>query len=165
MPSHERASRRYPCFEELEQDINAILERSFQLLMASDAEVAQYRSQFDRSSESGFYRAGMPKGRGEQPTWSPNPAYINSLEKMCEPVLKQLANYGLQLEKSLRELFFLSHEYEDSGECHRRVFHGQVVDGERRSPVTYFMMVVPHSHARFEYVGAPRVQLAPRYDE
>lgn len=66
------------------------------------------------------------------------------------------------LEKSLRELFYLSHEYEDNVDCHRRVFHGHVVHGELATPITYFMMTVPHSHTRFEYVGAPRVQLAPR---
>jgi hypothetical protein len=71
---------------------------------------------------------------------------MESLEDMWRPVAALLENNGLALEKTLRELFDLSHEYRDHAAEHRRIFHGHLVDATCRQPVTYFMLNIPHSH-------------------
>jgi hypothetical protein len=71
-----------------------------------------------------------------------------------------LESKELALEKTLRELFYLSHEYRDHAADHRRIFHGHLVETRRRKLVTYFMLNIPHSHAGFKYVMPPRIQIA-----
>jgi len=149
-------------YRHVESEINAILTAACDRLMSDEEKVAHYSQLFDRSSESGFYASpNAPRGEGEQPTWSPNPAYMDSIEELWIPVEGKLKDYGLALEKTLRELFYLSHEYKDRKQDHRRVFHGQFVDIERGVPVTYFMMSIPHSHDGFRYVTAPQIQISP----
>ncbi len=157
--SVELAARR---FQQLESEMNTILSSACARLMSDDEKVAYYSSLFDRTSESGFYAsAAGPRGEGEQPTWSPNPAYMDSLEELWIDVEAKLAESGLTLEKTLRELFYLSHEYMDQTADHRRVFHGQLIDVERGKPVTYFMLSIPHSHAGFRYITPPYIQISP----
>src|SRR5262249_10040557 len=114
-----------------------------------------------RSSETGFYASEQgPRGRGETPAWAPNPAYMESLEDMWRPVEALLERNGLALEKTLQELFYLSHEYRDHAAEHRRIFHDQLVDTGQRKPLTYFMLNIPHSHAGFDYPTCPRIHIA-----
>src|SRR5271169_4806823 len=114
-------------FKLIEARVNEILDASCQQLLADRAKRDYYASLFDRSSETGFYAQGDgPRGEGEQPTWAPNPAYMDSLEEMWIPVAAFLEQSGLVLEKTLRELFFLSPEYKDRAADHRRIFHGHL---------------------------------------
>lgn len=148
-------------FNAIEDEINQILNEACQIMLATEDKVSYYSSLFDRSSETGFYSGKKgPRGEGEQPTWAPNPAYMDSLEELWVPVDEKLKKYGLTLEKPLRELFYQSHEYKDKKSDHRRVFHGQLVDMENRKPVTYFMINIPHSHTHFNYVRPPQIQIA-----
>lgn len=148
-------------FAALESEINTLLHTACERMMSDAGQVEHYRSLFDRSSESGFYSGeDGPRGEGERPDWAPNPAYMSSLEKLWEPVAVRLESDGLTLEKSLRDLFFLSHEYRDRDTDHRRVFHGQLVDAERGVPVSYFLLSIPHSHEDFRYVTAPEIQIS-----
>jgi hypothetical protein len=150
------------CFQKLETEINDILRNELDNLMADRNRVAHFAQLFDRTSENNFYSgAHGPQGIGEQPTWAPNPAYMDSLEELWIPVEEKLRAFGLGLEKTLRELFYLSHEYKDQDQDHRRVFHGQLVDRARGIPVTYFMINIPHSHAGFQYLVPPAIQIAP----
>jgi hypothetical protein len=150
------------CFKKLESEINEILQSELAKLLADDERVAYYAGLFDRTSEANFYSSPHgPQGIGEQPTWAPNPAYMDSLEEIWIPVAERMRELGLALEKTLRELFYLSHEYKDHDEDHRRVFHGQLVDVARGIPVTYFLMNIPHSHSGFRYLVPPQVQIAP----
>src|SRR5262249_26246911 len=57
---------------------------------------------------------------------------------------------GVALEKTLGELFDLSHEYRGHAAEHRRILHGQLVERRCRRPVTYFMLKIPHSHTGFQ---------------
>ncbi len=69
----------------LERDVNAEFSRAHGALMSDPVRVATYQGMFDRSVETGFYAADSPiRGQGEQPTWKPNPAYIQSLVAMWE---------------------------------------------------------------------------------
>jgi hypothetical protein len=98
--------------------------------------------------------------KNTQPAWAPNPAYMDSLEELWIPVDQRLRESGIRLEKSLRELFYLSHEYKDQDQDHRRVFHGHFVDLTLGLPVTYFMINIPHSHGGFQYLVPPTIQIA-----
>ena len=150
------------CFKKLETEINEILRAELAKLMSDSKRVAHFSQLFDRSSEKNFYSgAHGPKGVGEQPTWAPNPAYMDSLEELWLPIEARLREFGMGLEKSLRELFYLSHEYKDQDLDHRRVFHGQLIDTTRGVPVTYFMINIPHSHDGFQYLVPPAIQIAP----
>jgi hypothetical protein len=150
------------CFKTLETDLNEILRGELGKLMADRKRVNHFARLFDRTSENNFYTgAHGPQGVGEQPTWAPNPAYMDSLEELWLPVEEKLREFGLGLEKSLRDLFYLSHEYKDQDQDHRRVFHGQLIDIARGTPVTYFMINIPHSHAGFQYLVPPAIQIAP----
>jgi hypothetical protein len=150
------------CFKTLETDLNEILRGELGKLMADTKRVTHFARLFDRTSENNFYAgAHGPQGVGEQPTWAPNPAYMDSLEELWVPVEEKLREFGLGLEKSLRDLFYLSHEYKDQDQDHRRVFHGQLIDIARGIPVTYFMINIPHSHAGFQYLVPPAIQIAP----
>lgn len=155
-----RSAQRPNCVG-LELELNAILAEACHGLMSSRARVEHFASLFDRTHEAGFYAAGGPvRGEGEQPTWKPNPAYIDSLEEMWTGVEECLDRRGLALESPLRELFFTSHEYHDRVNDHRRVFHGQVVDKVSGIPRTFFMLTVPHSHDGFRYVEPPVIRLS-----
>jgi len=146
----------------LESEVNELLESVCGELMADAERVEYYAGLFDRTMESGFYSGrGGPKGAGEQPTWAPNPAYMDSLEELWKPVDEALARHGLVLEKSLRDLFYESREYKDQRLDHRRVFHGQLMDKKNGVAVTYFMMSIPHSHETFRYLMPPRIQISP----
>lgn len=148
-------------FAGLEQELNEILSRACEALMGSPAKVKHFAGLFDRTHESGFYtNSDRIRGQGEQPTWSPNPAYIDSLEEMWTEAAARLEQRGLALEKGLRELFFTSHEYHDRENDHRRVFHGHLVDKQTGVPRTFFMLTVPHSHDGFRYVDAPAIRLS-----
>ena len=145
----------------LQHTTNSILSQSCAAIIGDEAKATHYAKLFDRSSEAGFYAsAAGPRGEGETPTWSPNPAYMDSLEEMWTPVEALLSDHGLRLEKTLRELFFLSVEYKDRAADHRRVFHGQLVNADTGKPVTYFMLNIPHSHGGFKYLTPPRIQIA-----
>src|SRR5437016_3053705 len=110
-------------FELLEAEINLVLHDSCRKLLADPVKVAYFAGAFDRSAETGFYNsAAGPRGKGEMPSWAPNPAYMESLEEMWEPVAALLESKGLALEKTLRELFYRSHEYRDHAAEHRRIF-------------------------------------------
>ena len=153
-------------FAVLESEVNTALARAWREIVADPARVEQYQSMFDRTSEAGFYGPDGPiKGQGEQPTWQPNPAYMKSLEAMWEgdedgSCSHLLASRELALERSLYELFFVSREYEDSENHHRRVFNGHVLDARSGRPLTFFMLTVPHSHERFELTTAPVVAIS-----
>jgi hypothetical protein len=145
----------------LEQELNEILSKACEELMGSPARVEHFAGLFDRSHETGFYaNTDRIRGQGEQPTWSPNPAYIDSLEEMWTEAAARLDQRGLALEKGLRDLFFTSHEYHDRENDHRRVFHGHLVDKVTGIPRTFFMLTVPHSHDGFRYVDAPAIRLS-----
>jgi hypothetical protein len=148
-------------FAVLEAEIRQILEQSLRELLADASKVEHFANTFDRSVETGFYSDRViALGQGETPSWHPNPAYMDSLEYLWRPVEALLESKGLALEKSLRELFYLSHEYKDHAADHRRVFHGHILDRTSRKPVTYFMLNIPHSHSGFKYLTPPRVQIA-----
>lgn len=150
-------------FVRLEREINDILREACQLLMSSPARVEHFSSLFDRTYETGFYTDNSDvRGHGEQPTWSPNPAYMNSLEEIWVGAAARLDEEGLSLEKSLRELFPSSREYHDLENDHRRVFSGQLVDKGTQVPQTFFMLTVPHSHDGFRYVEAPVIRLSEK---
>lgn len=148
-------------FATLEQELNEILSKACRELMSSPAKVEQFGRLFDRTHETGFYREGGDvRGQGEQPTWSPNPAYMDSIEEIWTEADARLEESDLALEKSLRELFFSSHEYQDRENDHRRVFHGHLIDKTTGIPRTFFMLTVPHSHDGFRYVDAPSIRLS-----
>src|SRR5262249_23272582 len=99
--------------------------------------------------------------------WKPNPAYIQSLIAMWEgdgggSGRTELERRGLTLERSLEDLFYESHEYEDTEFNHRRVFQGHLVEIESGRPVTFFMLTVPHSPDRFDLVSPPVIATSPR---
>lgn len=156
-----RSTTQRPSCAGLERELNAVLSQACHELMGSQARVEHFANMFDRTHEAGFYAAGGPvRGQGEQPTWKPNPAYIDSLEEMWTGVEECLDGRGLALEKTLRELFFTSHEYHDRVNDHRRVFHGQLLEKESGIPRTFFMLTVPHSHDGFRYVEPPVIRLS-----
>jgi hypothetical protein len=145
----------------LERELNQVLSTACGELMGSPPRVEHFARLFDRTHESGFYtQSSGVRGQGEQPTWSPNPAYIDSLEEIWVGAAECLDRRGLALDKSLRELFFTSHEYHDRENDHRRVFHGHLVERETGVPRTFFMLTVPHSHDGFRYVEAPVIRLS-----
>ena len=145
-------------FEILETEINRILENSWQSLVGDPEVVNHYSAIFDRTSESGFYSGEGPRGSGELPVWSPNEAYMQSLEKMWQPVAEYLKEKGITLDISLRNLFPTTREYKDTPIHHRRVFVGQLCSEGKA--VTLFMLTVPHSHEKFEYISAPHIQIS-----
>jgi hypothetical protein len=150
----------------LERDVNAELSRAHVAIMSDPERVATYQGMFDRTVETGFYGEDSPiRGHGEKPTWKPNPAYITSLVAMWEgdddgSGKAELERRGLTLERPLEELFYDSHEYEDTELSHRRVFQGHLVDIASRRPVTFFMLTVPHSHERFDLVQPPVIAVS-----
>jgi hypothetical protein len=154
----------------LEHDVNIELNRAHAAIMGDPARVATYQGMFDRSVETGFYGANSPiRGEGEKPTWKPNPAYIDSLVAMWEgdddgSSRAELARRGLALERTLEELFYDSHEYEDTTLNHRRVFQGHLVEIESAKPVTFFMLTIPHSHECFDLVSPPVIAISSRLD-
>ncbi len=146
-------------FDALEKKINSILENEFVALANDSARLAHYSSLFDRRSEDGFYRTlEGPRGLGEQPTWHPNEAYMQSIEAMWQPVGALLNEHGLRASQSLRESFPSTREYQDFPAVHRRVFIGQFVQNEK--PITLFMLTVPHSHEKFHYSQAPIISIS-----
>jgi hypothetical protein len=155
-------------FASVEAEINSRLAVAWDAIMSDAERVAAYQAMFDRSGEAGFYDPEGPvKGRGEQPSWEPNPAYIKSLEAMWYPdggrwqsSQEVLDGHALKLERTLYELFFDSREYEDTEHVHRRVFSGHIVDDASGRPVTFFMLTVPHSHERFELSTAPVIAIS-----
>jgi hypothetical protein len=153
-------------FAVLESEVNTALALAWREIVADPARVERYQSMFDRAGEAGFYGPdSLVKGQGEQPTWQPNPAYMKSLEAMWEgdgdgSCSQLLGSRGLALERSLYELFFVSREYEDTENHHRRVFNGHVLDVRSGRPLTFFMLTVPHSHERFELTTAPVVAIS-----
>lgn len=150
-----------PTFPEIETTLNELLASACSKLMSDPVRVSHYAGLFDRSTETGFYsRPDGPQGIGEAPTWAPNPAYMNSLEELWHPVEAFLDQNDLALEKPLRDLFFLSREYKDREHDHRRIFHGQLIAKAEGTPVTYFMLNIPHSHKEFGYITSPKIQIA-----
>jgi hypothetical protein len=148
-------------FVRLEREINDIMREACQLLMSSPSKVEHFSRLFDRTQEAGFYAdKSQVRGHGEQPTWAPNPAYMNSLEEIWVGAAARLDEEGLSLETSLRDLFSSSREYHDRENDHRRVFYGQLIDHATRIPKTAFMLTVPHSHDGFRYVEAPVIRLS-----
>jgi hypothetical protein len=151
----------------LQHDVNAELERAHAAIMSDPERVAVYQGLFDRTVEAGFYGDNAPvRGRGERPTWKPNPAYIQSLVAMWDgdgagSAAALLADRNLALERSLEELFYDSHEYEDTEQNHRRVFHGHLVEIGTGRPRTFFMLTVPHSHESFDLVTPPEIAISP----
>ncbi len=153
-------------FAIVEGELNAAMERAYSAILSDPDRVAEYSAMFDRSGESGFYGPESPvKGRGEQPTWQPNPAYMRSLEAIWEgdeegSAERLLARSGVVLERSLYDLFFDSREYEDTEHNHRRVFSGQILEADGGRPLTFFMLTVPHSHERFELTTPPVIAIS-----
>jgi len=147
-------------FKEIENDINTSMKNTFKVLDSDQEKKKYFASLFDRTVEEGFYKNNSPrKGEGEKPTWAPNPAYMDSLEYLCEGSLKILKDHGLKLEKTLKELFYESREYKDYTTTHRRVFFGQILSISTSKPVTMFLLSVPHSHKCFEYIREPHIYL------
>lgn len=157
----DQAGSRAASLESLEHDINDILHRAWLALMNDPAACGRYSALFDRTVEGQFYAApNQVKGEGEQPTWAPNPAYMQSLEFLwegCEPLL---TTNGLGLEKPLREAFYESREYKDFDDVHRRVFVGQLLDTSTGIPSTLYLLSVPHSHAGFDLSEAPTIVIS-----
>jgi hypothetical protein len=157
-------------FAALELEVNAALARASAAITTDPAQVAMYSAMFDRTGESGFYGPDAPvKGRGEQPTWEPNPAYMKSLEAIWDgeqagSAQQLFSERGLALERPLYDMFFDSHEYEDSERNHRRVFHGHILQAPEGRPLTFFMLTVPHSHQQFELTTAPVIAISRALD-
>lgn len=146
----------------LEAMINGELERAWTRLMADPERCAHYDALFDRASEEQFYADPQRvQGKGEQPTWQPNPAYMDSLEELWSGCESLLASAGVALDRPLRQAFFDSREYRDFADVHRRVFVGQLVGGETRSPETLYLLTVGHSHSRFDYSEPPKMHISP----
>ncbi len=138
-------------FAAVESAVNEILDREWRNLVSDPEAQARYARHFDRTVEEGFYED--PRRRGDSlppPGARPNEAYILAHEAMWEPVDRYLETVGWTLDRSFRELFASSREYEDTATEHRRVFFGQFLDPDGR-PVTAFMLTVPHSHAGFRF--------------
>ena len=144
-------------FYEIEQNINLLLNQGFDEVKANSN---FYQKMFDRICEEGFYGTEKLKGKGEMPTWKPNPAYMESLEFMWLKVDKYLQKIGLTTDSTLRELFKFSREYKDSKFVHRRVFIGQLIEDKSQVGVTLFMLSVPHSHQCFKYSFAPYINIS-----
>lgn len=142
---------------DVERKINEILRGKCEEILSDSAQVRYFSSIFDRTSEEGFYTSVEgPAGKGEKPTWSPNEAYMQSAERMWEPVLEYIAVTELQTDKSLRDLFPETREYKDTETNHRRVFFGQLCNNQRE-PITAFMLTIAHSHEKFWYPEVPYV--------
>jgi hypothetical protein len=155
------AHTRISC-RDVEDRVNALLHDAWRKLNADRAALCFYRSIFDRTGEEGFYSdPDRVSGSGEQPTWSPNEAYIQAHERMWQPVAEFLASVGLQLDAPFRELFYSSREYKDTLSDHRRVFFGQFCDVQG-TPVTAFMLTVPHSHDEFRFLVPMRIAISQR---
>lgn len=142
-------------FAEIETQINLLLSQEIKQIRN---QTDQYQPIFDRAAETAFYT--QPKGLGEVPTWEPNPAYMLSTECFWEKPAQYLQSIGLRTEQTLREMFFMSREYQDSEQVHRRVFCGQLVELETQVSVTFFLLTVPHSHHRFEYYYDPYISIS-----
>lgn len=148
-------------FETVQRQINGALRDSLRQIESNPDKFQRFADRFDRTAEAGFYSGeGAPRAEGETPTWSPNPAYIESLEEMWESALRVLKNHGLEPDSPIREQFDSSREYKDSPASHRRVFIGQLVSRISGKPVTLYVLTVPHSHDRFEYVVPPHIHLS-----
>lgn len=155
--AHARVSIR-----DVEDRVNALLHDAWRKLNTDQAALRFYGSIFDRTGEEGFYSdPDRVRASGEQPTWSPNEAYIQAHERMWQPVEEFLASVGLQLDAPFRELFYSSREYKDTVSDHRRVFFGQLCD-DQRVPVTAFMLTVPHSHDEFRFLVPMRISISRR---
>jgi len=156
--------KKYIDYGVIELELNEILNASCGELLSNKEKVMYYSGLFDRTGESGFYKSvNGPRAVGEQPTWKPNPAYMDSLEEIWEPVDIALKDHGLRIDNTLRENFQFSREYKDKDKIHRRVFNGQIIDcnrGKNGLPSTFYMLTVPHSHLGFEYVNSPMIQLS-----
>jgi hypothetical protein len=148
------------CFADIEDELNAILRAEWQRLNADEEAQRFYRSVFDRTGEEGFYsHPDRVRGQGEQPTWTPNEAYIQAHERMWGAAARHLESLGLQLDAPFRELFYSSREYQDTASDHRRVFFGQFCDAGG-TPVTAFMLTVPHSHDEFRFLVPLRISIS-----
>jgi hypothetical protein len=149
-------------FSDIENRVNELLRDAWRTLNSDEAAQCYYRAVFDRTGEEGFYSdADRVRGNGEQPTWSPNEAYIQAHERMWAPADRYLASVGLQLDAPFRELFYSSREYKDTPSDHRRVFFGQFCNNDG-VPVTAFMLTVPHSHDEFRFLVPLRISLSKR---
>src|SRR5688572_3957379 len=100
-PRPQSRSAQRPSCAGLEEELNAVLSRACRELTTSQARVEHFAGLFDRTHETGFYSAGgQVRGEGEQPTWRPNPAYMDSLEEMWTRAEACLDQRGLALEKT-----------------------------------------------------------------
>ena len=145
-------------FDQIEIDINKILKNSFTALLSDETNIKRYSKLFDRTSEEGFYK--IDKGKGEQPDWKPNEAYMSSLEDMWKPVEKFLFNFNIKLDQTLRSAFNSSREYKDKEWIHRRVFFGHFMDSKTNQLLSPYMLTVSHSHKSFHYNAPPFIQIS-----
>lgn len=137
----------------LERELNELLKTRW-MLLNDDIKIQQkFISTFDQGNH---HRMGI----GEKPTWSPNEAYMSSLEWLWQPAEEQLNHYNLAIDASLRNLFQESREYLDDETEHRRIFYGQIVDAPTKFGITAFMLTVPHSHRCFCYPAPVTIQIS-----
>lgn len=149
-----------PSFSTLENDINTILIERYQALIATDSPAKkQFASIFTYENNENA------KGQGEKPSWTPNEAYISTLEWLWQPVEDHLATMNLTLTTPWRQSFADSREYEDYETVHRRIFFGQLTDKTKGYPITSFMLTSTHDHRKFDKPMRPIVQIAPEIVE
>lgn len=147
--------------EDIERKINKLLSQGYSAIQNDQKKVRYYSSLFDAGAETGFYsRADGPRGKGENPTWKPNPAYMLSLKAMWDPVQTLFEKLNLDLEKPLDILFPDSREYMITQDTYQRIFRGHMVDRTTQTRVSTFELIVTHSHKGFAYVGSPKIHLS-----
>ena len=148
-------------FEQIEQKINEIFFNVWKELINNKEKIDKYSKLFDRTSEEGFYISSEgPQGKGEQPNWEPNEAYMQSIEDMWKYISVYLDPIGLKINETLRCAFKKSREYKDTNIIHRRVFSGQLVEDSTNIPITSYMLTISHSHKNFQYVEQPYIQIS-----
>lgn len=131
-------------FTKINHELNAILKQKTEQVNTEKHLRDQYIELFQQPNEAS-------KGEGEMPTWSPNPAYMQSLMWIWQAAERYLNRKNLATDQALYDTFTHSREYKDFKFEHRRIFYGQLISLESQKPVTAFMLNVAHSHRQFYY--------------
>lgn len=148
----------------LEDEINAVLNESY-LRTVNDNETMEHLANVYRSEvERGFYE-GKHEAEGEFPgERRPNEAFMKIAEDMWSPVKDYLnENTDLYSQKSLRELFKTSREY-DLAEYDMRIFIGHLLEKATRNFVALFVLYIPHDnpdHSKFNMPEPFHINLLP----
>jgi len=149
---------------ELESELNAVLKESYFKLVNDHANMEALASIYRSEVENGFYE-GKHEPEGEFPgERRPNEAFMKIAEDIWSPVEDYLnKNTDLCSQKSLRELFKTSREYE-LAEYDVRIFFGHLLEKATKNVFTLFVLYIPHDnpdHSKFNMPEPFQIRLLP----